>query len=128
MIVMAVCVFGWVSYERLSLSLMPDIAYPTLTVRTEYPGAAPKEVENQISRRLEQELGILPHLATISSISKAGQSDIVLEFDQGEAISRQIEHIGRVMVRAIGDAPFGEVPGGFGKALLAGSPAPDDVS
>ena len=81
MIVMAVCVFGWVSYERLSLSLMPDIAYPTLTVRTEYPGAAPKEVENQISRRLEQELGILPHLATISSISKAGQSDIVLEFD-----------------------------------------------
>ena len=54
--------------------------------------------------------------------------DIVLEFDQGEAISRQIEHIGRVMVRAIDDAPFGEVPGGFGKALLAGSSAPDDES
>jgi HAE1 family hydrophobic/amphiphilic exporter-1 len=81
MVVMAVCVFGWVSYERLSLSLMPDIAYPTLTVRTQYPGTAPEEVENQISRRLEQELGILPHLATISSISKAGQSDIILEFE-----------------------------------------------
>jgi hypothetical protein len=54
--------------------------------------------------------------------------DIVLEFDQGEAISRQIEHMGRVMVRAVGDAPSGEVPGGFGKALLAGSPAPDDDS
>ena len=41
MVVMAVCVFGWVSYQRLSLDLMPDIAYPTLTVRTEFPGTAP---------------------------------------------------------------------------------------
>ena len=45
MVVLAVCVFGWVSYQRLSLNLMPDISYPTLTVRTEYPGTAPEEVE-----------------------------------------------------------------------------------
>ncbi|MFH1568752.1 MAG: efflux RND transporter permease subunit [Gemmatimonadota bacterium] len=81
MVVMAVCVFGWVSYQRLSLDLMPDIAYPTLTVRTEYPGTAPEEVENLISRPLEQELGIVPHLVSISSISKAGLADVVLEFE-----------------------------------------------
>ena len=81
MVVMAVCVFGWVSYERLALDLMPDITYPTLTVRTQYPGTAPEEVENQVSRRLEQELGIVPHLVRISSISKAGQSDVILEFE-----------------------------------------------
>ncbi len=81
MVVLAVCVFGWVSYQRLSLNLMPDISYPTLTVRTEYPGTAPEEVENLLSRPLEQELGIVPHLVNISSISKAGQSDIILEFE-----------------------------------------------
>lgn len=81
MVVMAVCVFGWVSYQRLSLDLMPDIAYPTLTVRTEYPGTAPEEVETLISRPLERELGIVPHLVRISSVSKAGQSDVVLEFE-----------------------------------------------
>ena len=81
MVVMAVCVFGWVSYQRLALDLMPDIAYPTLTVRTEYPGTAPEEVENLISRPLERELGILPHLVRISSVSKAGQSDVILEFE-----------------------------------------------
>jgi multidrug efflux pump subunit AcrB len=80
MVVMAVCVFGWVSYQRLALDLMPDIAYPTLTVRTEYPGTAPEEVENLISRPLERELGIVPHLVKISSVSKAGQSDVILEF------------------------------------------------
>ena len=81
MVVMAVCVFGWVSYQRLSLDLMPDIAYPTLTVRTEYPGTAPEEIENLISRRLERELGVVPHLVSISSISKAGLSDLILEFE-----------------------------------------------
>ena len=81
MVVLAVCVFGWVSYQRLSLNLMPDISYPTLTVRTEYPGTAPEEVEILLSRPLEQELGIVPHLVNIRSISKAGQSDVILEFE-----------------------------------------------
>ena len=81
MVIMAVCVFGWVSYQQLSLDLMPDIAYPTLTVRTEYPGTAPEEVETLVSRPLEQELGVVSHLVGISSISKAGQSDVVLEFE-----------------------------------------------
>ena len=81
MVVLAVCVFGWVSYQRLALNLMPDISYPTLTVRTEYPGTAPESVETLLSRPLEQELGIVPHLVNISSISKAGQSDIILEFE-----------------------------------------------
>ena len=49
MIVLAVCVFGWVSYQRLRIDLMPDISYPTLNVRTEYPGSAPGEVETFIS-------------------------------------------------------------------------------
>ena len=80
MAVMAVCVFGWVSYKRLALTLMPDISYPTLTVRTEYPGTAPEEIENLVSRPLEQELGVVPRLVRIHSISQAGQSDVILEF------------------------------------------------
>ena len=80
MVTFAVGVFGWVSYERLALTLMPDMSYPTLTVRTSYPGTAPEEMENVISRPLEQQLGIIPKLVSISSVSKAGQSDVILEF------------------------------------------------
>jgi len=80
MVTLAVGVFGWVSYQRLALTLMPDMSYPTLTVRTSYPGTAPEEMENVISRPLEQQLGIIPKLVTISSASKAGQSDVTLEF------------------------------------------------
>lgn len=80
MVVLAVAVFGAVSYERLALTLMPNMSYPTLTVRTMYPGTAPEEMESVISRPLEQQLGIIPKLVSISSVSKAGQSDVILEF------------------------------------------------
>ncbi|MDQ7052378.1 MAG: efflux RND transporter permease subunit [candidate division KSB1 bacterium] len=80
MIVLGVSVFGWISYQQLALNLMPDITYPSLTVRTEYPGTAPEEVETTISRPIEQALGVVDNLVSISSISKAGQSDVKLEF------------------------------------------------
>jgi hydrophobic/amphiphilic exporter-1 (mainly G- bacteria), HAE1 family len=80
MVTLAVGVFGWVSYQKLALTLMPDMSYPTLTVRTAYPGTAPEEMENVISRPLEQALGIIPKLVSLSSVSKAGQSDVILEF------------------------------------------------
>src|SRR3972149_6623305 len=75
MTVIAVSVFGYISYKQLPLNLMPDISYPTLTVRTEYPAAAPEEVESLISRPIEQQIGVVGHLVRISSISKPGFSD-----------------------------------------------------
>ncbi len=78
---LAAVVFGFVSYQSLPLNLMPDLDYPTLTVRTEYPGAAPGEVESQVSRPIEESLSTVPGLASLESISRAGMSDVVLEFD-----------------------------------------------
>ena len=111
MVVMAVCVFGGVSYQRLSLDLMPAITYPTLTVRTEFPGTAPEDIETLISRPLEQELGILRRLVSISSISKAGLSDIVLEFDWDADINTASQDI-RQRVDRTG------LPADAGKPLL----------
>ena len=81
MITIAAVVFGLVSYAQLPLNLMPDISYPTLTVRTEYAGAAPEEVEAQVSRPLEEALSTVEGLVEIESRSRAGIADVVLEFD-----------------------------------------------
>ncbi|MBD3224716.1 MAG: AcrB/AcrD/AcrF family protein [Caldithrix sp.] len=80
MVVIGVVVFGLISYQQLPLNLMPDMTYPSLTVRTEYPGTAPQEIETTISRPIEQALGVVDNLVTISSVSKAEQSDVILEF------------------------------------------------
>ena len=84
---LAASVFGILSYSRLSLRLMPELTYPTVTVRTEYPGAAPEEVENDISRPIEEAVGVVGGLKRISSISRAGISDVVLEISWDTGMS-----------------------------------------
>jgi HAE1 family hydrophobic/amphiphilic exporter-1 len=80
MIFMGAVVFGIRSYQELALNLMPDLSYPTLTVRSEYPEAAPEEVESYVTRPLEEALSTVSDLVEIRSVSSAGLSEIILEF------------------------------------------------
>ncbi len=80
MIFVATVVFGFVALNRLNIRLLPEISYPTLTVQTEYPDAAPAEVENFVTRPLEEAVGVVNGLRTIRSVSKPGMSEITLEF------------------------------------------------
>ncbi len=102
MVVIGICVFGYISYQQLPLNLMPDISYPSLTVRTEYTGTAPEEIETTISRPIEQALGVVDNLVSLQSISKAGQSDIILEFtwdtDMNDATSDVREKLDQVFL------------------------------
>jgi hydrophobic/amphiphilic exporter-1 (mainly G- bacteria), HAE1 family len=72
--------FGAISLDRLGLNLLPELTYPTLTIRTEFEGAAPAEIEEQITRRIEQRVGVAGGVRKMHSISAAGRSDVVLEF------------------------------------------------
>jgi len=80
MIFVATVVFGLVALGRLDLRLLPEISYPTLTVQTEYPDAAPEDVENFVTRPLEEAVGVVPGLRTLRSVSRPGLSEITLEF------------------------------------------------
>lgn len=83
MATLAVALFGSLSLDRLGLNLLPELAYPTLTVRTNFEGAAPAEVEEQITRRLEERVGVINGLRRMHSVSAAERSDLVLEFAWG---------------------------------------------
>ncbi len=93
MIALGVVVFGFVSLKRLSWDLMPEISYPTFTIRTEYSGAAPEEVENIVSRPLEEQLGLIKDLISLTSISRPEQSDIILEFTWDVNLDRAAQEI-----------------------------------
>ncbi|MCU1338295.1 MAG: acriflavin resistance protein [Bryobacterales bacterium] len=83
MFILALSLFGYISLDRLSLNLLPDISYPTLTIQTDYQDAAPEEVESLITRPLEEAVGVLPGLVRLSSVSRSGESEVVLEFGWG---------------------------------------------
>src|SRR5262245_9634298 len=72
---------GAISFMRLPVDLMPEIQNPTITVRTAYPGVAPEEVENLVTRPLEASLSSAPGIYRISSTSNEGSSNIRVSFD-----------------------------------------------
>ncbi len=93
MFVIAFAVFGVVSLYKLPLDLLPEISYPTLTVRTTYEGAAPEDVEDRVSRRIQEALSTLPNLVRSTSISRAETSDVVLEFDWGTEMTFAVQDV-----------------------------------
>jgi hydrophobic/amphiphilic exporter-1 (mainly G- bacteria), HAE1 family len=83
MATLAVIAFGLVGYNRLALELFPDITYPSITIQTEFPDTAPQEVENLVTRPVEEAVGVLRGLQTIHSVSRPGLSEVTLEFEWG---------------------------------------------
>jgi HAE1 family hydrophobic/amphiphilic exporter-1 len=80
MFALAAIIFGFISYNKLTLNLLPTISYPTLTIKTEYPGTAPSEIEHIISKPIEEAVGVVDNVVRISSISRAELSEVMVEF------------------------------------------------
>jgi len=80
MFTIAIVLFGMVSLSRLKVNLLPDISYPTVTVRTELTGAAPVDIENLLTKPIEESVGVIRNVRQVRSVSRSGQSDVTLEF------------------------------------------------
>ncbi|MEM7503206.1 MAG: efflux RND transporter permease subunit [Pseudomonadota bacterium] len=80
MFTVAIVLFGFVSLSRLSVNLLPELSYPTVTIRTELTGAAPIEIENLLTKPIEEAVGVIRNVRLVRSVSRAGQSDVTLEF------------------------------------------------
>lgn len=78
--VIAVIVFGVISYINMTPDLFPNINTPYAVVVTTYPGASPEEAETEITEPMEQQLATVPNLENITSVSGANYSMIQLEF------------------------------------------------
>lgn len=106
MFFLAAAVFGYVSYAQLPLTLMPDLSYPSLTVRTDYSGAAPEEVEAQVSRPIEESLSTTDGLVGIESRSRAELSDVVLTFTWGTDMAAASQGVReRLQTTWLGEGP-----------------------
>ncbi len=82
----AVAILGLFSLTKLPIDLFPDIETNTIMVMTAYPGASAADIENNLTRPLENVLNSVSDLKHISSDSKENLSLITLEFEYGEDI------------------------------------------
>jgi len=83
MVTLTFVLFGLIALGDLKVNLLPDLSYPTLTVRTEYAGAAPTEIENLVTQPVEEAVGVVKNVRKVRSVSRTGQSDVTLEFSWG---------------------------------------------
>ncbi|MCP4092484.1 MAG: efflux RND transporter permease subunit [Planctomycetes bacterium] len=111
MIVAAAVVFGWISLQKLPVDLLPPVNYPSLTVRTTYSGAAPEDVEERVTERLEDMLSTVGHLVNISSSSRAEVSEILMEFEWGSNLPFLIQDVRERLDRVF-------LPNGVDKPLI----------
>ena len=83
MVSLIVLIVGGVSLSRLPIDLMPDITYPTLSVSTSYENASPEEVEELISRPIEEAMSAVPGVEEVTSVSAEGTSSVRVTFAWG---------------------------------------------
>ena len=79
----AIMIFGGVSRSRLGIDLFPDIESNAMLVMTTYPGASAEDIENNVTRPIENVLNGVDHLKDITSQSKENISIVALEFEYG---------------------------------------------
>ncbi|MEM6455845.1 MAG: efflux RND transporter permease subunit [Acidobacteriota bacterium] len=109
MAVLAVTIFGLLSAGRLAVDLLPDIAYPTVTVQTDNEDAAPLSIEQFVTRPIEEAVGVIPGVREMRSVSRAGFSEVILEFDWDQrmdfAALEVREKLGAVRLAQDADVP-----------------------
>ena len=80
LLMVAILLAGLVAYRLLPISALPEVDYPTIQVRTLYPGASPDVMTSAITAPLERQFGQMPGLDDMSSVSSGGASVLTLRF------------------------------------------------
>ncbi len=93
MMMLALMVLGLFSWRSLSVEEFPDIEFPYVMVTTEYAGAAPEAVENEVTRPLEDSINTVPGVRRIISTSYEGRSRIAVEFVLGVSIGVAVQDV-----------------------------------
>ena len=94
------CVFGIVSFTKLSIREMPDVESPVVTISTSYSGASAAIMESQITKTLEDELTGISGIDEITSTTRNGSSRITVQFLLGWNLTEGVSDVRDAVARA----------------------------
>ena len=100
--VLMILLFGLVALQTIPIQLIPDVRKPVLTITTDWIGAAPAEVEREVTNRQEEVLKGLEGLARMVSQSQDNRSEITLEFKVGHNMDRALLLVANSLDRVAG--------------------------
>ena len=100
-----IILIGWMSFLRLPVDLMPDVSFPSITVRVGYPGVGPLEIEELVTRPLEQAMGAVAGLERLESTSAEGSSRVTMNFAWGTDLNEAADDVRNRLDRVRGRLP-----------------------
>jgi HAE1 family hydrophobic/amphiphilic exporter-1 len=113
MAILVFVVFGAMAYMGMPLNLMPDVELPYISIQTIYPGAGPREVETQVTAKLEEAVATVPQIDFVQSYSMENVSIIMVAFEQNKDIN-----IANNEVKDKVDAILRELPDGVDRPAV----------
>ncbi len=102
MVVLIIVLLGFISLSKLGLDLLPDIEYPVVSIMTTYLGVASQEMEEQVTRPIEESVSMISGVKSVSSSSEEGVSVVIVEFEWGTNLDFAAQDI-RDRIGLIGD-------------------------
>lgn len=98
---------GFIAYKNLKYELLPDLATPYVTVLTSYPGASPKEVENSVTKKIEESLGTVTKVKKVSASSSENLSVVTLAFVADANADQAVQDVQRALSGVLAEMPTG---------------------
>ena len=98
---------GIVAFMRMEVQDSPDIEFPVVIASISQPGAAPTEIENQITQLVESSVRTLPGVRSISSTANEGSSTTVVEFEIGTDVNQSVNEVKNAIDQIRGELPDG---------------------
>jgi HAE1 family hydrophobic/amphiphilic exporter-1 len=105
MVFLIIIVLGIMGFRFLPVDLLPQIEYPMLSIRTNYPNVGPEEIEKIITDQVENAIAGVPNLEEVRSRSEEGQSRVTMQFTQGTNIDEAANDVRAALDRIRDDFP-----------------------
>lgn len=90
---LALMVFGWISYQQLGISQLPDVDFPVVSINVALEGAAPEVMESEVADVIEDAVMSVQGIQEVSSVSRQGNASIKVEFSLDKNIDVAIQEI-----------------------------------
>ena len=118
----ALTIAGLISFARMDINQMPDISFPGASVTINQPGAAPTELETQITRKVEASVASIGNVKSITSFVSEGTSGTNVEFQLGTPVDRAVNDVRDAVAKIRSDLPEGILEPQVSRLDIEGGP------
>lgn len=137
MVFLILMMFGYIGYTRMPADLMPKMDIPVLTIQTVWQGAGPEDIDEQVSKKIDEKVSAVSKVKETQTISQESVSIVVVQFEYGTDVNEVLDDVkskvDEVQRSLPDDAEKSTVlkidinAGAIGNLVITGGKAPDDL-